>query len=188
MSYLLDQLPAYTIFPQSIFLTRLLPGSLGALASPHTLPIPLGVSLISPHFTSSFLVILHLFDPPLHRAKNLVAFYGFLMMSNIAPHSSKTFSQHHHFLKQDVIFGPTGAHLILNWTKAMQDRKARHIIHLPVEALGVLLRSRNLEPQNSLFASIKPPYKPIIDTHIRDVRRHILIQRNISPTSHSCHL
>ena len=42
-------------------------------------------------------------DPPLYRAIFLVAFYGFLRMSNIAPHSAKLFSQDRHFLRQDVI-------------------------------------------------------------------------------------
>ena len=45
-------------------------------------------------------------DPILFRAIFLVAFYGFLRMSNIAPHSSKSFSQDFHFLRQDVILHP----------------------------------------------------------------------------------
>ena len=135
-------------------------------------------------------------DPHLYRAIFLVAFYGILRMSNIAPHSSKNFSQHHHFLRQDVIFGPPGAHLILKWTKTMQDRKAHHIIQLPtisnkylcpVQALTALLKSRDLPPQAPLFASINPPHPPIIDTHIRDALRAILLLRNISPVSHGFH-
>ena len=135
-------------------------------------------------------------DPHLYRAIFLVAFYGFLRMSNIAPHSSKNFSQHHHFLRQDVIFGPPGAHLILKWTKTMQDRKSHHIIQLPtisnkylcpVQALTALLKSRDLPPQAPLFASINPPHRPIIDTHIRDALRAILLLRNISPVSHGFH-
>ena len=47
-------------------------------------------------------------DPHLYRAIFLVAFHGFLRMSNIAPNSSKNFSKQHHFLRQDVIFGPQG--------------------------------------------------------------------------------
>ena len=45
-------------------------------------------------------------DPHLYRAIFLVGFYGFLRMSNIAPHSSKNFCKQHHFLRQDVIFAP----------------------------------------------------------------------------------
>ena len=78
----------------------------------------------------------------------------------------------------------------------MQDRKSHHIIQLPtiknkylcpLETLTALLRSKNLSPQDPLFASIRPPHKPIIDTHVRDALRHILIHRNISPVSHGFH-
>ena len=125
-----------------------------------------------------------------------MAFYGFLRMSNIAPHSLKNFDKFQHFLRQDVIFGPPGVHLVLKWTKTMQDHKSHHIIQLPtisnkdlcpVQALSALLRSRNLSPQDPLFASISPPHRPIIDTHIRDVLKNILIGRNISPSSHGFH-
>ena len=135
-------------------------------------------------------------DPHLYRAIFLVAFYGFLRMSNIAPHSFKNFNKCQHFLRQDVIFGPPGVHLILKWTKTMQDRKSHHVIQLPtisnkylcpVQALRALLRSRTLSPQHPLFASISPPHRPIIDTHIRDVLKNILISRNISPSSHGFH-
>ena len=56
-------------------------------------------------------------DPPLFRAIFLVAFYGFLRMSNIALHSARQFSSSIHFLRQDVIFAPPGAHLLLNGLK-----------------------------------------------------------------------
>ena len=105
-------------------------------------------------------------DPHLYRAIFLVPFYGFLRMSNIAPHSSKNFSQQHHFLRQDVIFGPPGAHLILKWTKTMQDRKSHHIIQLPtisnkylcpVQALTALLKSRDLPPPGPLVCFHQTP-------------------------------
>ena len=42
-------------------------------------------------------------DPPLFRAAFLVAFFCFLRMSNIAPHSRFKFDQSKHFLRQDII-------------------------------------------------------------------------------------
>ena len=45
-------------------------------------------------------------DPLLFRAIFLVAFYGFLRMSNMAPHSKKQFSKDRHILRQDLIFAP----------------------------------------------------------------------------------
>ena len=47
-------------------------------------------------------------DPLLFRSIFLTAFYGFLRMSNIAPHSLKQFNHSVHLLRQDLIFGPPG--------------------------------------------------------------------------------
>ena len=40
-------------------------------------------------------------DPILYRAIFLTAFFGFLRMSNIAPHSAKKFNPNRHFLRKD---------------------------------------------------------------------------------------
>ena len=56
-------------------------------------------------------------DPIFYRAIFLTVLYGFLRMSNIAPHGLAKFSWDHHFLKQDLIFAPPGAHLLNKWTK-----------------------------------------------------------------------
>ena len=116
-------------------------------------------------------------DPVLFRAIFLTAFYGFLRMSNLAPHSIKTFDQSKHFLRQDLFFDSPGAHLLLKWTKTLQDHRAHHIIQLPaidnyflcpVRALRALLTSRPLPPSSPLFANISPPFNPVIDTHVRE--------------------
>ena len=85
-------------------------------------------------------------DPHLYRAIFLVAFCGFLRMSNIAPHSSKNFCMQHHFLRQDIIFGPPGAHLVLKWTKTIQDSKSHHIIQLPTINNSISVRLRLFQP------------------------------------------
>ena len=70
-------------------------------------------------------------DPCLYRAIFLTSFYGFMRMSNIAPHSAKQFSVDRHFLRQDVIFGSPGAHLVVKWTKTLEDHRSHHVIQLP---------------------------------------------------------
>ena len=60
-------------------------------------------------------------DPLLFRDIFLVAFYAFLRLSNIAPHSSRQFSHSKHFLRKDLIFAPPGAHLLIKWTKTLQE-------------------------------------------------------------------
>ena len=42
-------------------------------------------------------------DPELFRAAFLIAFFAFLRMSNVAPHSKFKFDPHRHILRQDII-------------------------------------------------------------------------------------
>ena len=114
-------------------------------------------------------------------------------MSNIAPHSAAKFDPAVHILKQDLIFAPPGAHLLL---LTLQDNKSFHVIQLPeiqniylcpVRALKALLAPRSLPPSDPLFANNFPPYKQIVDTHIRDALKKVLTHRNISHTSHGFH-
>ena len=53
----------------------------------------------------------HSQDPLLFRAIFLVAFFAFLRISNIAPHSEAAFSPFKHLLRKNVIFAPPGAHI-----------------------------------------------------------------------------
>ena len=135
-------------------------------------------------------------DPILYRAIFLTSFYGFLHMSNLAPHSAKHFSQNRHFLRQDLIFADPGAHLIIKWAKTLQDHKAHHVIQLPslknpflcpVRALTQLIQSRPMSPTSPLFANKFPPYSQVIDTHIRDSLKKVLIHRGIPLQGHSFH-
>ena len=138
----------------------------------------------------------HLSDPILFRATFLCAFYAFLRMSNVAPHSTARFDPDKHFLKQDVIFAPPGVHLIIKWTKTLQDNKFHHMVQLstienmflcPVRALKALLRSSKHPPTYPLFATHTPPFNHILDSHIRQALKTILSIRNISHTGHGFH-
>ena len=135
-------------------------------------------------------------DLHLYRAIFLTAFYGFLRMSNCAPHAARLFDPSKHFLRQDAIFQPPGVHLILKRTKTMQDHKSYHVLQLPfieniflcpVRALQSLLKSRPLQPTAHLFANREPPFSQVIDTHIRDALRFVLRSRNIPTHGHGFH-
>ena len=117
-------------------------------------------------------------------------------MSNIAPHSSKQFNPQRHLLRQDVIFAPPGAHIILKWCKTMQDAKSTHIVQIPeianiwlcpVRALKTLLVSRHLTSTSPLFANAFYPHSQVIDTHIRDALKTILTNLKISHIGHRFH-
>ena len=117
-------------------------------------------------------------------------------MSNIAPHSSSKFDPCGHFLRQDLIFAPPGAHLLIKWTKTLQHHKAHHWTQLPslanqllcpVRALKSLLRSCQLPPTAPLFANNYFPHSQVIDTHIRDDLKKVLANKNISHRGHGFH-
>ena len=147
-------------------------------------------------------------DPLLFRTIFLVAFHGFIRMSNVAPHSMKHFSRDRHILRQDVVFAPPspppppppppppGIHLLIKWTKTLQDSNACHTVQLPeienpylcpVRYVRLLLRSRNLSPDSPLFVNNFPPFNQVIDSHIRDALKKILTHLNISPHVHGFH-
>ena len=73
----------------------------------------------------------YLSDPILFRAIFLCAFYAFVRISNVAPHSTAQFNPDKHFLRQDVIFAPPRAHLIIKWTKTLPDNKSHQVVQLP---------------------------------------------------------
>ena len=135
-------------------------------------------------------------DPPLFRAAFLLAFFGFLRMSNIAPHSTRQYDYFRHLNRQDVIFAPPGAHVLLKWTKTLQDRVGHHVVQIPqldhpllcpVLALKRLLDSRPLSPSCPLFASKSPPFRPVIDTNIRDALRSIVTSLHLDPAAYGFH-
>ena len=122
-------------------------------------------------------------DPLLYRAIFLTAFFAFLHMSNIAPHSRAKFDPGRHLLRQDVIFASPGAHILLKWSKAMQNRIAHQFVQIPqllnsnlcpVTALKSLLDSRPLPCTSPLFVHEKPGCLLVIDTTIREALKSVL--------------
>ena len=116
-------------------------------------------------------------------------------MSNLAPHSRFKFDSHKHFLRQDIIFAEPGAHILIKWTKTLQDSLAHHFVQIPalknvtlcpVLALRRLLDSRPLSP-TSLFTHHFPPFYPVIDTTIRDALRKVLVHIGIPLVGHGFH-
>ena len=134
-------------------------------------------------------------DPKLFKAIFSTAFFGFLRISNIAPHSKANFSPSMHLLRQDVVFHPPGCHLRIKWSKTNQTRRNVHWLQLPylnshtdicpVRAIYALLKSRPLAKNAPLFAD--PTGTPILDTIIRDTLRKILQCIGIPTQGHSFH-
>ena len=135
-------------------------------------------------------------DPILFKSIFLLAFFAFLQMSNMAPHSRFKFDCNRHFLRQDVICADPGAHILLKWTKTLQSRSEHHFVQIPslanpiicpVRALHQRLQSRPLPPSSPLFVHLLPPFNPVIDTTIRDGLKKILEHLGIPLPGHGFH-
>ena len=132
-----------------------------------------------------------LVDPLLFWAIFLLAFFAFLRMSNIAPHSRFKFDSYNHFLRQDIIFI-----ILIKWTKTLQDSSAHHFVQIPalknvalcpVLALKKLLDFRPFPPSSPLFIHPFTPFHPVIDTTIRDALRKVLVHIGIPLVGHGFH-
>ena len=60
-----------------------------------------------------------------------MAFFGFLRLSNIAPHSLNSFDPSRHLCAGDLIFGQQFLKVILKWSKTIQARDRVHLLTLP---------------------------------------------------------
>ena len=65
------------------------------------------------------------------KAVFLTAFYGFLRLSNLAPHSKSMFDPSRHITAGDLIFSKRFVKIILKWSKTNQDRNRVQVLTLP---------------------------------------------------------
>ena len=96
----------------------------------------------------------------LYAAVFLIAYFGFLRISNLAPHAHKEFDPSRHLTPSDVIFSKHFMSLSLKWSKTKQFRdkiqtitlpRLRHSILYPVRALKAVMAIYNPGPNDPLF-------------------------------------
>ena len=97
----------------------------------------------------------HIFKP-----LYILAYFSFLRLSNILPHTVASFDYTRHLAKGDVIFAQDQVLLIIKWSKTMQNRQQIRTISLPmlgssilcpVQALRSLLLSSSGNSNDPLF-------------------------------------
>ena len=134
----------------------------------------------------------------IYKATYLVAFFSFLRISNLVPHSISAFSPLEQLTRGDIFFAPPGVHLLIKWSKTMQNRDLVKIIKIPqlgtsplcpVKALKNLLI---LTPgsQNDPLFQIKNEgggWIPLTDTKVRRHLQAILARLNLSQSQISLH-
>ena len=69
--------------------------------------------------------------PTLFKSVYLIAFFSFLRLSNLLPHSIGTFSTLEQLAKGDIFFAPPGLHILVKWSKTLQSRNKVVILKLP---------------------------------------------------------
>ena len=132
------------------------------------------------------------------KAVYTLAFFSFLRLSNLVPHSIKTFSPLYHLARGDILFANPGLHIIVKWSKTIQDRKSVKILKIPdlgsnpicpVMAIKICLKSHLDQTTHPCF-NIRLPLSgfPSQTTRLGDILR-IYCQNSISkiPISHSTH-
>ena len=70
--------------------------------------------------------------PQVFTSLYLLAFFSFLRLSNIVPHSFKQFDGSRHLARGDIIFSHDMAIILVKWSKTLQAREKITRIHIPV--------------------------------------------------------
>ena len=70
--------------------------------------------------------------PQVFTSLYLLAFYSFLRLSNMVPHSFKNFDVSIHLARGDIIFSHDMATILVKWSKTIQSRDKIVCIHIPV--------------------------------------------------------
>ena len=94
----------------------------------------------------------------------LVAYFGFLRISNLVPSRSKHFDNTRNIMPGDIVIGTPGALVIVKWSKTMQHRDTVQIVQIPllgssgicpVKAVVALSNQHKLLTQDPLFLTSK---------------------------------
>ena len=106
-----------------------------------------------------------------------IAYFSFLRISNLVPHSITTFSPLYHLARADIIFAPPGLQIIVKWTKTLQSRDAIKILKIPslgsnpicpVNAVKNLLQITPGSRNDPLFQYKTPKgWVPLTDNQVR---------------------
>ena len=133
----------------------------------------------------------------LFRSVYLVAFYSFLRISNLVPHSVRTFSPLQHLARGDVLFAPPGVHLLVKWSKTLQNKDKVVILKLPavadanicpVQHLCSLLHVSPGHQDSPLFQiQMYNKWVPLTDSRLRKHLKDVLTSLNLQKSNITFH-
>ena len=132
-----------------------------------------------------------------YKAVFLVAYFGMLRLSNMAPHSAQSFDHSRHLCGGDVVFTSKYVKILIKWTKTVQTRDKIHVLSLPklatpllcpYSALKDIFAAYNPLPDDPLF-QIKTAkgMQVLIDSRIRKVLSSINLRMGYPPNFFTFH-
>ena len=65
------------------------------------------------------------------KAVYTLAFFSFLRLSNLVPHTQKLHSPLYQLARGDIIFAPPGLHILVKWSKTLQSRNVVKVLKIP---------------------------------------------------------
>ena len=131
------------------------------------------------------------------KALNLTAFFSFVRISNLVPHSQAAYSPLYQLSRGDIFFAHPGVHILIKWTKTIQTKNTVKIIKLPslgaspicpVAALKKLLAITPGHSNSPLFQIYSTsPWVPLIDIKVRRNLKSILQKLHLAHSSITFH-
>ena len=124
------------------------------------------------------------------KAVYTLAYFSFLRLSNLVPHTSAQFSPLYHLARADIIFAHPGMQVIIKWSKTIQTRNVVKILKIPqlgsnpicpVKATKNLMAITPGSNNHPLFQfKSSKGWVPLTDTQVRRNFRIILQKLNLS--------
>ena len=124
-----------------------------------------------------------------YKAAFLLSFFSFLRISNLVPHSISSFDSLKQLARGDIILAPPGAHVIVKWSKTLQNRDKIKVLKIPslkqsslcpVSALKTLLTITPGHKNSPLFqVKCYGSWVPLSDTRLRKQLSRILTFLNL---------
>ena len=132
--------------------------------------------------------------PMVFKALYLLLFFSFLRLSNVLPHTVKTFDNTRQLARGDVIFTKDGAVILIKWSKTIQDRKnfatipipdLGSLVLCPIKALKLMLHMFPLHQDSPWFVlSRNSQFSPLTDStarkHLKDISRALGLPSSIT--------
>ena len=66
-----------------------------------------------------------------YKAAYLLSFFSFLKISNLVPHTIKSYDPLQQLARADIIFAPPGALVLIKWSKTLQHKNKVRILKIP---------------------------------------------------------